>query len=174
MAELSRRVDVDEVVADGGRKMTVSADEQERAALARRFGVLGIGALTAEVRLRPTPIGELDVRLRVRAAVTQGCVVTLEPVDETLEETFNVRFSTEPAVADEEDGGRLDEPLVEPWPGVELDVGELVAQHLSLALNPYPRAPGAAVGAAENKPENGAKPSPFAALQQIRDKIADS
>ena len=41
VVELSRRVGVDEVVADGGRTMTVHTDEQERAALARRFGLIG-------------------------------------------------------------------------------------------------------------------------------------
>ena len=177
VVELSRRVGVDEVVADGGRTMTVHTDEQERAALARRFGLIGIEALMAEVRLWPTPIGALDVRLRLSAAVNQRCVVTLEPVAETLDEAFTVRFSRDAGADHGGDDGARDEPLVEAWPGAELDVGELVAQHLALALNPYPRAPGAtareAVQVAGNGPDNGAKASPFAALQQIRDKMAD-
>ncbi len=176
--ELSRVVTVGEIVADGGRTMTITADDQERAALARRFGLVDIAALGAEVRLRPTPIGDLDVRLALRAAVAQRCVVTLEPVDETVEEMFLLRFSRDGDPEDEDwDVGDPDDPLVEAWPGAELDVGELVAQHLSLALNPYPRVPGATLPkgtpADGGVPENGEKPSPFARLQEVRDKLAD-
>lgn len=179
-AELSRVVVVAEVVAEGGRTMAVSADEQERAALAKRFGLAGIARLDAEVRLRPTPIGDLDVRLALTAAVTQTSVVTLEPVDEAVEETFLLRFSGDADPDDEEDVGGADDPLVEAWPGAELDVGELVAQHLSLALNPYPRAPGEALpeevlatDEGGGDAENDEKPNPFAVLREVRDKLAD-
>ncbi len=180
-AELSRVVVVAEVVTEGGRTMAVSADERERAALAERFGLAGIARLDAKVRLRPTPLGDLDVRLALTAAVTQTSVVTLEPVDEAVEETFLLRFSRDADPEDDDDVGGADDPLVEAWPGAELDVGELVAQHLSLALDPYPRGPGETLPedvlgsdeAAGEEPENGEKPNPFAVLREVRDKLAD-
>jgi hypothetical protein len=54
--------------------------------------------------------------------------------------------------------------LVEPLPSDILDIGEAVAQQLSLALDPYPRAPGAIAGAPAERPV-----SPFAALARWKE-----
>jgi hypothetical protein len=56
--------------------------------------------------------------------------------------------------------------------GNTLDVGEAIAEHLALALEPYPRAPGAEFQIlAEAEPVEAEKrPNPFAILQTRRDK----
>ncbi|MEM7023065.1 MAG: DUF177 domain-containing protein [Pseudomonadota bacterium] len=77
---------------------------------------------------------------RLEAEVVQSCVVSLEDVPATVAETFECRFA--PAGVDLADDLAWDEDL-EQLEGAELDLGEVFAQQLSLALDPYPRAAGA-------------------------------
>ena len=58
--------------------------------------------------------------------------------------------------------------LVEPAPGGVVDIGEAVAQQLSLALDPFPRAPG--VAAPEAAAEAAGAQSAFAALSRWKEK----
>ncbi len=83
------------------------------------------------------------------ADVVQSCVVTLGPVPAHLEVDFEMSFSAsavEPAVADLDP---LAEEGPEPIPEGVIDLGEAVAQQLAIALDPYPRAPGASLEALE-------------------------
>jgi hypothetical protein len=41
--------------------------------------------------------------------------------------------------------GYLETEVAEPFEGDAIDIGEAVAQQLALALDPYPRAPGASL-----------------------------
>ena len=69
----------------------------------------------------------------------------------------------------------------EPLPADGIDVSELVAEHLALFLDPYPRHPDAPDGpltysAGEEESENGessgeAAAGPFAALGQLKSKL---
>src|SRR5258706_15563599 len=143
--EFSRAVPL-ERIGTGWLTETIVASDAERAALARRFELVELGALEATVRLRRARAGryvELDVRLR--AAVVQSCVVTLDPVAAALDEPFTLLLG--PIDARATPGSvdlvvDLDEP--EPLDGDSIDIGELVAQQLSLVLDPYPRSAAAA------------------------------
>lgn len=148
--ELSRPVPV-ERIGSARHTVRIVADAVERAALAQRFGIVAIDRLEATATLRRIRAGQLiEVALSLSADVTQTCVVTLDPVAQSVTETLTLRFGPtggaegdrRGAAASEVDIGGLDEP--EPLDGPELDVGELVAQQLSLALDPYPRHPEAA------------------------------
>ena len=165
--------------------LEIVADGAERAALARRFGLDSLDALTASVTL--TKFGD---RRRVRlsanfsADVLQSCVVTLEPAPSRIEDSFVL-------VYDEDAGGPAEAETVvllkgrispEPWSGVVIDVGEAVAEHLALALDPYPRATGAdssALGLAPGEgdagkegddPDGEFSGSPFKELAKLRRK----
>ncbi|UFN50672.1 DUF177 domain-containing protein [Roseomonas sp. OT10] len=156
-------------VPEGGRRLTLSATAEERAALARRLDLVSLDRLDAEAEIRPErgPGGIYRVTGRMRAAVVQSCVVTLEPVPQEVEESLDWRVI--PGGTAEEDEGEAPEDMAEGPEDVEaaggvLDVGEALAQQLSLALDPYPRAPGAALdpgGAGDSR-------SPFAALSRLR------
>lgn len=137
---------------------SIAATAAERAALARRFGLSAIDALGAEVRLAPLGRGvRLDATLE--ADVVQGCVVTLQPFPTHLHENFTLVYGDAP-VDQEEDA------VVEPLEGETIDIGEAVAQQLSLALDPYPRAPGAALDPRwTDEPETE---GPFAALARVK------
>ena len=146
--EFSRIVAADRMEAV--ETLEIVADGAERAALARRFGLDSLDALTASVTL--TKFGD---RRRVRlsanfsADVLQSCVVTLEPAPSRIEDSFVL-------VYDEDEGGPAEAETVvllkgqnspEPWSGNVIDVGKAIAEHLALALDPYPRAPGAELSA---------------------------
>ena len=106
------------------------------------------------------------------ADVVQSCVVTLGPVPAHLEVDFEMSFSAsavEPAVADLDP---LAEEGPEPIPEGVIDLGEAVAQQLAIALDPYPRAPGASLEALEEAKqllEQGTR-NPFAELASLKKK----
>jgi uncharacterized metal-binding protein YceD (DUF177 family) len=149
-----------------------TATVEECAALAERFSLLGIDKLTARLKLRRTR-GRALVRLtgHFAADVVQACVVTVEPVPAHIEQDFAVLYGDIDSGAEVLIDPEQDTDL-EPLPEGALDLGEIVAQELALALDPYPRSPGAALspaappGGEEAAPE---KPqSPFADLVKLK------
>jgi len=156
----------------------IGADADERAALARRFDLLGLGRLEAHVTLRRVQGGGgtvLRLKGHISADVTQACVVTLEPVAGRIEQDFAVLYGDQDEAAADAREITIDadaEESVEPWPqgGSEgtLDIGEAVAQELGLALDPYPHAPGAALASEAPQEPPGASNTPFAVLEKLR------
>jgi uncharacterized metal-binding protein YceD (DUF177 family) len=172
--EFSRSVRIDSLGAEP-RRIALLADEAERSALARRFGLAAIARLEAEAEVRRS--GDVvSAAGTLRASVTQSCVATGDPVEAAVEEPFRIEFHPPPAGrADEEielEAGEMDVVFHD---GTAVDLGEAVAQTLPLALDPYPRGPGAdeAMRAAGVKGEAEAKAAshPFAGLAALRDKI---
>ncbi|HEX9953907.1 MAG TPA: YceD family protein [Allosphingosinicella sp.] len=175
MTEFSRTFRIDTLGA-GAREVSIEAEEAERAALAKRFGLQAIGALAAQAAL--TRSGD-SVRAsgRVIASVVQSCVATGEPVEEEVAEEFEIEFrpNLQVTAPDEEielSGSELDVVFYE---GSAVDLGEAVAETVSLALNPFPRSPQAekALREAGVKSEEEAKreASPFAGLAALKDKL---
>lgn len=172
--EFSRPVRVDRLGASP-HALSIEAGADERAALAERFGLIGIDSLSADADLVRT--GEqVTATGRLRAKVTQSCVATAEPVEEAVDEAFTIVFRPEPAdIAGEEEielsEGEMDVVF---YDGAAVDLGEAVAETLSLSLDPYPRVPDAdaALRQAGVKSEDEAKAesSPFAALAALKGK----
>jgi uncharacterized metal-binding protein YceD (DUF177 family) len=172
VVEFSRPVLVD-VIPTRGMDMEIEANAAECAALAKRFAVNAIRSLTATAHLQAITGGTLfRIEGRLRAEVVQNCVVTLEPLDEKIDETFTMTFGG----GEESDSMELDlspdeddppEPLID---GV-IDLGEVVAEHLALALDPFPRKVGAEMPEIVDEPvEIENKVSPFAALAGLKEK----
>ncbi len=125
------------------QKLDLAASESDRTALVERFGLVSLSRLSASVEIRRVRghEGVIEVRGTLDAAAEQACRVTLEPVAETVSESFQERF-VPLSVLSNTDEVEID-PLSEdpePFEGTVLDIGEVVAQSLSVALNPYPRA----------------------------------
>ncbi|ASG21886.1 YceD family protein [Nitrospirillum viridazoti] len=142
--EFSRPVIADKVSArESVEKIT--ATPAERAALAKRLDLVTLDSLTALVRLRRIRGGQMvRVTGELEAEVVQSCVVTLEPLPAHVRDTFQALFAPAhlvPKDEDELDNLGLDDEADPPEPieNGRIDIGELVAQHLSLALDPYPR-----------------------------------
>lgn len=186
--EFSRIVRADAVHRDDEVVQTIEATEAERRALAERFELEAIDRLIATVRLRSARGGQMvRVSGELEADVVQTCVVTLEPVPAHVSDRFGALFAPESMVPKEDDEIEIDpniaeEDIPEAMTNGKIDIGELAAQHLSLALDPYPHAEGIAFdgysegededeeedaekGASAAEPE---KPNPFAVLERLK------
>lgn len=166
--ELSRPIAVDGL-RPGETALTVVANADERAALARRFGLQAIDRLEASLRLTRMPrTGRLRLQGDLTADVVQTCVVTLEPVPAHVETPFDVVYERSQAPHDAGEVVIESEDEPEPLYGDILNVGEVVAEELALALEPYPRAAGAEPEWRDEAPP--APVSPFDALAVLKRK----
>lgn len=175
--EFSRRIVVARVPEDG-LAQTIEAKPEERAALARRFDLVSLDRLTAAVRVDPvrgTALWRLSGAFE--ADVVQRCVVTLEPIPASVHDEFDELYAPPAHVEElEKEAGDSDDDtfleIPEPLDHGGIDVGEVVAQYLSLALDPAPRKPGAMeisfVDADEASGEKPEKENPFAALKKLK------
>ena len=164
-AELSRPCAVDRLPA-GGLAFAVEATAAERQALARRFDLASLDRLEAEGRVEVADGGLVEVAGRLRAALSQRCVVTFEPVPAQVDAEFRRLFAREddgehdgPSPARGPREVEIDPEAEEPEPlaGDVLDLGELVAEELAVSLDPYPRSPeaGAVLAAYAPPPDDG-------------------
>jgi hypothetical protein len=163
----SHRVRRDDV-PESGLHLDLVADEATRAAIAALAGIRALPRLAASFDLARQGQG-LEVTGEVAATVEQSCVVTLEPMTSEVREPVALVFvpprAGEPAPesADDIDPVAEDEPevLVD---GVA-DLGIAATEFLLLAIDPYPRKPGAVF-----EPPKTADPGghPFAALEALK------
>jgi uncharacterized metal-binding protein YceD (DUF177 family) len=171
--EFSRPISIDRLGYDD-RIYDIEASADECSALSTRYGILTVHSLKARLRLKRVAGGS-QVRLEGRffADVVQSCVVSLEPVPAHLEEDFVMAFATEQnGDSDEVVVALDDEDPPDPIENGIIDIGEAAAEHLALALDPFPRAPsaifeGAVVGDPEPMP---VKANPFSALAALKKK----
>lgn len=159
----------------------ISADEDARAALARRLNVGGIERLSATLTITPTAGGAVEVAGTMEADLAQTCVVTLEPlaikVRESVEGWFTDRAKTVSFAKARQDRdtkkGHVEVEMLAEQEDPEdmteghIDLGELVTQHLSLAIDPYPHKEGAAFEVGDDAPPKPAK-SPFEVLKTLK------
>ncbi len=173
--EFSRAWRVDILGAEP-RAVRIEAEEAERAALAGRFGLVAIHRLEAEAMLSREGENMLAVG-NLRATVIQSCVATGEPFEEQVEAPFRIEFRPAPAGVGPDEEVELGEGDLDTvfYNGAAIDLGEAVAETLSLSLDPYPRAPGAEEALREagvkDEEEAARESSPFAALQGLKDKL---
>ena len=169
--EFSRPVRVDTLGSEP-RSQRIEADEGERAALAKRFDLPGIGRLAAEV-LQARDGLDVTAEGRIEGEVTQSCVATGVPVEARIDAPFRLVFRTPPGEGRPEEEIELSQSELDVvfYEGGAIDLGEAAAETLALALDPYPRAPDAdqALKAAGVKSE--AEAGPFGALAGLRDKL---
>ena len=152
----------------------IETSPAERQAIAAAYGLVAVNALSATLAIgRPTPnLVTLDGR--VEARIVQTCVVTLAAIEQVIDERFNVRFArgADPNSVAAQSGTEapvgLDDDPPEPLSGHEVDLGAVVLEHFAVAIDPYPRAPGAELPAEAADPDDVGDESPFAALAQLR------
>jgi uncharacterized metal-binding protein YceD (DUF177 family) len=147
----------------------ISASAAERAQLAAAYDVVEVKALTASVGVATGPLGGLVVDGHVKADIVQECVVTLVPVEQHIDETFTVHFVRGPAPEIKPGAEIVIEPDQPDPPeyldGPTIDVAALAEEYFALAIDPYPRAPGAELPAGVS--DDAAENSPFAALADL-------
>jgi uncharacterized metal-binding protein YceD (DUF177 family) len=157
-------------LSEAGMDILLAPSEAERSQIADWSDVSAIPFFEAKVTLKRLSPSRFSYVAELRAEVIQPCSVTLEPVTQRIEERFSRELHLTHAT-------RHRPELVELAPGAGEDeapeeiessrynVAGPVLEELSLAIDPYPRAPGVAYEApAEDKP-----PSPFAALAKLKE-----
>lgn len=170
--EFFRPVSVEDIGPDGlDRKIEANAEERER--LRERLGLLSLEFLIAELRMAVVPSGiSIKISGRYKARYSQECVISLETVESDLDEFLESEFG--PAADEIDVSLTLDEPEpVEPLVDGRIDLGELVVQHLAMALDPYPRKAGAKTpefNQLSDEYDNNSKESPFSVLATLRKK----
>ena len=171
---LSRTLRVDELKE--GEEGTIEVNRAERETIAALLDLRALDRLTIVFRLNRRGQGRLALQGTLAAAVTQTCVVSLEPVESTLEVPVEAEFWPIPMIDDlaasldeAASNGMLDWP--EPIKGGKIDLGLVIYETLATALDPYPKREGVSfewseapgTGAADEQPE-----SPFAALKRLK------
>lgn len=143
-----------------GARLVVEASPEERRTLALRMGLLAIHDLTCRFDLRPLGSNTIEAVGLLRATIRQTCVVSLEPFDADVIEPFSVHFVPAGHETPDLDLESADEV---PYEGGVLDLGEAAAEQLALALDPFPRMPGAEMAEAGASQDGGA----FSALSKL-------
>ncbi len=166
LPEFSYEIDVGDV-GRAGKTFHLAANETERAKIAARLETPSVKKLEGEMKVTATKTA-VRVTGDIAAELTRECVATLEPMQERVAESFEIDFSRIPPEPEEEED--LDAP--EYFEGTSLDLGELLVQQLSLAMDPFPRREGAPSLAETYAPEE--KVSPFAGLKTALGKSDDN
>ena len=162
-----QRVDT---IGDDARTIEVDADAQERAALAKRFDLIGIERLTGKFTIRRDAAG-IVAEGRVEAAVTQACSITGDPLPVTVDEPVALRFvAEEDSGQDEVELGDSDIDVI-PHDGGTIDLGEVAAETMALALDPFPRGPNAEVVLKEAGVLSEEQAGPFGVLAGLKDML---
>jgi Large ribosomal RNA subunit accumulation protein YceD len=165
-------------VPETGRPVELVPDEATRAAVAEVVGVRALPRLEASFDVVRQGRDGLHVTGRVSATVGQTCVVTLEPIENEIEEAIDLVFVPDAAAEIPEDvppaSGRsrvADEDGPEPLIGGVVDLGVIATEFLTLGIDPHPRKSGVefTVPAAADD-----TPKPFAALAALKNKQGGS
>lgn len=143
------------------------ATPEERAALARRFALVSIARLEANVTLSVE--GDvIEAKGRVVADIVQSCAVSGDDLPATIDEPLTLRFVPEVPIEDEElelEESQLDEI---PYAGTTFDLGEAVAQSVALAIDPFATGPNADKVRKEKGLLDEGSAGPFAALLALK------
>ena len=178
VTEFSRPVEADSF-QHGTSEKTFKAIKDECEDLKKRFGIEALRHLSAKLEINRRGSGgrmKITVNGRLDAAITQNCVITLDPFDTAIKSEFQTTFDAR----DFEELGDIDVDLQvddQPEPIIDgiIDLGELISQSLALEIDLHPRKPGAeSVLNTQNKSNNSDKSDdicaehPFAALQKLK------
>jgi uncharacterized metal-binding protein YceD (DUF177 family) len=167
-SDFSRVVEVSKLSPEGAHHV-VAATAEECQQLARRLGLVALNRLTAELMVAPRGArGSIRLSGRFEAEVVQSCVVTLEPLTRTVRQSIERTFTAEPAslpaqIVFDPDSEELPDPLLDN----RIDMGEVIAEELALAIDPYPRKPGAELSWRDPSSEERPAESPFAVLKRL-------
>lgn len=169
--DLDARVRVDKIPA-AGRVVEIAADEDQRQHLAQRFRVDAVpsfGARVTATRFR----GGIRAQGEVWGEVIQPCVVTGEPVNQSIREPVDRVYLPGRDEASEHSAGAEvfvnleDDDFPDYFEGEEIDLSDLVTEVFALAIDLYPRIPGAELPP-EGAGDDPAELSPFAALKALK------
>lgn len=153
-------------VPESGRHFDLVANEQARSAVAKHAGLAALPRLEASFDVTLHGRGGLHVVGRVSATVGQTCVITLEPLENEIDESIDLVFT--PTAAPLIEGAEIEVPaedVPEVLVGGVIDLGAIATEFLILGLDPYPRKPDAIFQASAVGDDAA---HPFAALAVLK------
>ena len=160
-------------IPEVGVHRDIEADGPTRAAMAEVGGLREILSASASLDVMPRGGGRFHVAGHVRARIGQTCVVTLDPIESDIDEPIDLMFAPPeqiPQLSDlVDDAAESDEEIPDPPEPIVngvIDLGRLATDALLLAIDPYPRKPGAVFEplVVADDPED----HPFAALKALK------
>ncbi|HRE22066.1 MAG TPA: DUF177 domain-containing protein [Rhabdaerophilum sp.] len=153
----------------GENHLRLVPDEAARKAIARALGLHAVDRLEARLAISHAQSGLVSVEGELEADVQPLCVVTLDAFPQAIREPVSLRLAPTDLVermtkrAEEEENEDFEPP--DTIDNGVIDFGALAVEFLALALDPYPRRPGAEFkGTDPLEP----KPSPFEALKALK------
>lgn len=173
MSEFAHRLTLDRI-RDGDR-LDLVADPAECAAIAERLRLVSLDRFNAHVALSRE--GErIRATGRLKAALTQACVATGEPVAEHIDEAFELLFVPAPDATKPEEEIELapDELDTLFHDGSAIDLGSAITDTLALSIDPYPRSANAESALREAGVISEEEAGPFAALAALKAKMSES
>ncbi|MBI1301598.1 MAG: hypothetical protein GC137_08070 [Alphaproteobacteria bacterium] len=180
--EWSYFIESEEITAKS-QNLNISAGKETYSAICSRLDLHSINSISAKIKLVRNSITKIiHIKGQIEASLAQKCVVTGEPVEESVSESFEAWFADDNqalsfAKAKRERMSRKErneQPILEEEEDPEsiidgkIDLGELVIQYLSLSLNPYPRKDGVSFETQKEEldfEKNEVYENPFAALK---------
>lgn len=156
-----------------GMPVRIDADATQREALAKTHGLEAVASFVANLLVISWKRNGVRVSGTVKAEITQTCVVTLEPLEATIDEEVEGLFLPEDSKLGRqgfESGGEIvldveGDDAPETFSGDYIDVGALSEEYFGLAIDPYPRKQGVqlGVGDADVEAEKDAAPDDWKA-----------
>ncbi|MBT6414892.1 YceD family protein [Candidatus Puniceispirillum sp.] len=134
---LTAELAADSIKPDATYRCKIIPSEAEIDMLLTRFDYIAVNDLVAELKIRKVARECWDVHGRLTASVVQSCVVTGEPLAESVDFTIEERYVR---FFDESTSVEVDLDGVEPLKNGFIDLGEMVMQSLALAVTAWPRA----------------------------------
>ena len=162
-----------EQIPDTGLHRDIEASAATRAAMAELGGLREILSASASLDVTPKSGGRVHVEGRVRARIGQTCVVTLDPIENVIDEPIDLIFAPPEQIPEMaalvDDAAESDVEIPDPPEPIEngmIDLGRLATDALFLGVDPYPRKPDAVfeVPVVPPDPED----HPFAALKALQ------
>jgi uncharacterized metal-binding protein YceD (DUF177 family) len=164
-------VSIDQI-PETGLRVAFEATEAQRAALASAAGLRTVERAAASFELSHAGSGKVNVVGQVTARVGQTCVVSLDPIENQIDEPIDLVFAPEAdiprlssTVDDEAESDEIPDPP-EPIVNDVIDLGRVATDALFLGIDPYPRKPDVVF----EQPVVAADPEdhPFAALKALK------
>ncbi len=151
-------------------------DAQARAALAAEMDLIGLRKLRFVGQLRPEGARDWRLEATLGATVVQACVVSAEPVTTRIDEKIVRRYLADMPEPDADEVEMPEDDSTDPLP-LTLELLDVMAEALALALPLYPRAQGAALDTARFAapgvaPLTDEDAKPLAGLAALRDRLA--
>jgi uncharacterized metal-binding protein YceD (DUF177 family) len=160
-------------IPEGGLHRDIEASPAERHALAGLAGLREVASARASLDLVPLRGGRVHVTGRARSRVGQTCVVTLEPIENDIDEAVDLMFAPPeqiPTLAHLiEEAADSDAEVPDPPEPIEdgtIDLGRIATDALLLGIDPYPRKAGAVFDLPTIPPDP--EDHPFAALKALK------